>query len=159
MRQPDGSLKGYNTDYSAAIGAIEVAMVSRGGGGDPETVLKGKTVVVVGAGGAGRGLAFGAKFKGAKVIVANRNFERAQALAEACGGTAVTLEQLQGGEVRGDVLANTTSVGMHPAVGDTPVPKEALAAAGFEVVFDAVYNPLVGLALFTTLFCSQNTNL
>lgn len=47
---------------------------------------RGKTVVVVGAGGAGRGLAFGAKFKGAEVIVANRSLERAQALAQACGG-------------------------------------------------------------------------
>ena len=90
---------------------------------EAETALQGKTVVVVGAGGAGRGLAFGAKFKGAEVIVANRSLERAQALAEACGGTAVSLEQLQSGEVKGDVLANTTSVGMFPASEDTPVPK------------------------------------
>jgi 3-dehydroquinate dehydratase/shikimate dehydrogenase len=142
VRRPDGSLKGYNTDYCAAIAAIEAALASRGDGCNPETVLRGKTVVVVGAGGAGRGLAFGAKFKGAEVIVANRNFERAQALALACGGTAATLEQLQSGLVRGDVLANTTSVGMLPEVGLSPVPKDALAAGGFQVVFDAVYNPL-----------------
>ena len=43
VRQADGSLKGYNTDYSAAIGAIEAAMVSRLGG-DAEGALKGKTV-------------------------------------------------------------------------------------------------------------------
>jgi hypothetical protein len=36
-------IKGYNTDYSAAIGAIEAAMVLRLGG-DAEGVLKGKTV-------------------------------------------------------------------------------------------------------------------
>lgn len=54
----------------------------------------------------------------------------------------MTWEQLQSGEVKGDVLANTTSVGMYPASDDTPVPKGALAAGGYQVVFDAVYNPL-----------------
>ena len=35
VRRPDGTLKGYNTDYSAAIGAIELAMSTRGDGGVP----------------------------------------------------------------------------------------------------------------------------
>ena len=143
VRRSDGSLKGYNTDYSAAIGAIEAAMASRPDeSDDPEKALEGKTVVVVGAGGAGRGLAFGAAFKGASVVVANRNFERAAVLAEACGGEAVTLEDLQAGKVKGDVLANTTSLGMIPDVEETPVPKEAIELGGYAVVFDAVYNPL-----------------
>ena len=141
VRRADGTLKGYNTDYGAAIAAIERAMADRTGA-PAETALEGKTVVVVGAGGAGRGLAFGAAFKGASVVVANRNFERAAALAEACGGTAVTLEALQAGEVAGDILANTTSLGMVPNVDETPVPKAALEAGAFDVVFDAVYNPL-----------------
>ena len=38
-----------------------------------ESPLKGRTVVVVGAGGAGRALAFGAAHKGAKVVIANRS--------------------------------------------------------------------------------------
>ena len=42
----------------------------------------------------------------------------------------------------GDVLANTTSLGMIPDVEETPVPKAAIEAGGYEVVFDAVYNPL-----------------
>ena len=42
------------------------------GQGQSESVLKGRTVVVIGAGGAGRALAFGAAHKGAKVIIANR---------------------------------------------------------------------------------------
>lgn len=36
--------------------------------------LAGKTVVVIGAGGAGKALAFGAKEKGAKVVIANRTY-------------------------------------------------------------------------------------
>ena len=66
----------------------------------------------------------------------------AEALAKACGGVARTMEDLRGGAVRGDVLANTTSVGMVPDADASPVPKSALEAGGFEVVFDAVYNPL-----------------
>ena len=115
VKRPDGTFKGYNTDYVAAIDAIEAAMNAKRGTASGE-VLRGKTVVVVGAGGAGRGLAFGAKFKGADVIVANRSLDRAQALATACGGVAVTLEALASGAVKGDVLANTTSVGMTPNV-------------------------------------------
>lgn len=38
----------------------------------------------------------------------------------------VTWEDLQGGKVAADVLANTTSVGMVPNVEDTPVPTEAV---------------------------------
>ena len=44
----------------------------------------------------------------------------------------------------GDVLVNTTSLGMEPDVDATPVPREALGA--YELVFDAVYNPLPNLA-------------
>ena len=103
VRQPDGTLKGYNTDYSAAMEVIERAYelhlgCERTG---TESILCGKTVVVVGAGGAGRGLAFGAVFRGAgKVIVANRNLERARTLAQACGGEAVALSELQSGSVK-----------------------------------------------------------
>ena len=44
------------------------------------------------------------------------------------------------GVVGGDVLANTTSVGMHPAEGESPVAADALT--GYQLVFDAVYTPL-----------------
>lgn len=143
VKRKDGTLKGYNTDYAAAIGAIERAMGGRADGPTgSRSPLEGKTVVVVGAGGAGRGLAFGAAFEGANVVVVNRGFERAEALAKACGGVARTMEDLAGGAVRGDVLANTTSVGMVPDTDATPVPKSAIEAGGFSVVFDAVYNPL-----------------
>jgi hypothetical protein len=80
------SWRGYNTDWLAAISAIERVLAagssdaaavtsssgSNGSSGSSESVLKGKAVCVVGAGGAGRALAFGAASKGAKVIIANR---------------------------------------------------------------------------------------
>ncbi|KAI7844252.1 hypothetical protein COHA_002050 [Chlorella ohadii] len=144
VRQEDGSLKGYNTDWSAAIAAIERGL-------DPATPsstdassspLAGKTVVVVGAGGAGRALAFGAAVKGAKVVIANRSVQKAADLAAQLDppASACSLEDLASGAVRGDVLANTTSVGMHLQEDETPVPAAALP--GFQLVFDAVYTPL-----------------
>lgn len=61
--------------------------------------------------------------------------------AELGGGTeAAGLDEVAAGGIRGDVLLNTTSVGMAPAADATPVPKQALAS--FSLVFDAIYTPL-----------------
>ncbi len=62
IRQPDGtSFKGYNTDWIAAIEAVERKLDAAGqGGGASASPLAGKSFLVVGAGGAGRALAFGA---------------------------------------------------------------------------------------------------
>ncbi|RWW29859.1 hypothetical protein GW17_00005598 [Ensete ventricosum] len=94
-RPTDGKLIGYNTDYVGAISAIEDAIRgitfsgnsissshvcylagSKGVENDAETVspLAGKVFVVIGAGGAGKALAYGAKEKGAKVVIANRTY-------------------------------------------------------------------------------------
>lgn len=97
MRGSDGRLTGYNTDWSAAIGAIEAEMskasepecnpegcsldyddmwgestAESAAAGAENSPLQGKRVVVVGSGGSGRALAFGAAAKGAKVILTNR---------------------------------------------------------------------------------------
>ena len=58
--------QGYNTDWSASIGAIERQLVASGKG-PAGSALKDKTFLVIGAGGAGRALAFGAASRGAKV--------------------------------------------------------------------------------------------
>jgi 3-dehydroquinate dehydratase/shikimate dehydrogenase len=71
VRQADGSFKGFNTDWLAAISAIERGLAGVPGGAaaaasapppppGAESPLKDKIVVVIGAGGAGRALAFGA---------------------------------------------------------------------------------------------------
>ena len=150
VRQKDGSFRGYNTDYVAAIGAIEKALdptIPRDAAETTDSkALKGKTVLVLGAGGAARGLAFGAKFKEANVVVANRSKDRADALAAACGGTSISVEDVANGnfgDLKIDVIANTTSLGMvGERVDETPCPKEAIKKSGAVVCFDAVYNPL-----------------
>jgi 3-dehydroquinate dehydratase/shikimate dehydrogenase len=174
VRSAGGRYKAFNTDWVAAIAAIERGLLRRRRGPgageqeadvespsllprlcDPsESPLRGRAVVVVGAGGAGRALAFGAASRGAaRVVVANRTLDRAAALAADVGAAYPEVEAegcdlaaLASGSVRGDVVANTTSVGMcaRPGEGDaeaTPVPRDALRAGGFSLAFDAVYTP------------------
>lgn len=142
-RQTDGKLFGCNTDYVGAITAIEEGLQGfHGSSNITGSPLAGKLFVVIGAGGAGKALAFGAKEKGARVVIANRTYERARELADAVGAQALTLADLGGFHPEsGMVLANTTSVGMHPKVDETPVSKEVLKY--YSLVFDAVYTPKI----------------
>ncbi|XP_010503257.1 PREDICTED: bifunctional 3-dehydroquinate dehydratase/shikimate dehydrogenase, chloroplastic-like [Camelina sativa] len=144
-RKSDGKLLGYNTDCFGSISAIEDGLRSSGDpSSDPSSSspLAGKTVVVIGAGGAGKALAYGAKEKGAKVVIANRTYERALELAEAIGGRALSLADLDSFHPEdGMVLANTTSMGMQPNVSETPISKHALKH--YALVFDAVYTPRI----------------
>ncbi|KAJ6384408.1 hypothetical protein OIU78_027672 [Salix suchowensis] len=143
IRRPvDGKLKGYNVDYLGAIKAIEEALALGASNGAPASVspLAGKLFVVVGAGGAGKALAYGAYEKGARVVVANRTFGKAKELASKVGGQVITLAELKDFHPEeGTILANTTSVGMKPRIEDTLLPKEALKH--YALVFDAVYTP------------------
>ncbi|GAV64203.1 DHquinase_I domain-containing protein/Shikimate_DH domain-containing protein/Shikimate_dh_N domain-containing protein [Cephalotus follicularis] len=141
VRRADGKLIAFNTDYIGAISAIEDGL--RGlNGATPAAAspLAGKLFVVLGAGGAGKSLAYGAAQKGARVVVANRTFERAKELADKVGGHAMTLEEVENFHPQeGMVLANTTSVGMKPKIDLTPLPKHALKH--YCLVFDAIYTP------------------
>lgn len=143
IRSHDGKFCGYNTDYVGAISAIEEKLkghqtVSTQSG----SPLSGRLFVVIGAGGAGKALAYGAKEKGAKVVIANRTYERAKELAETVGADAVTLADLDNFHPEENmILANTTSIGMQPKVEETPISKHALRY--YSLVFDAVYTPVM----------------
>ena len=129
----DGQRYGYNTDIAAALDSIERA--ARRAGLSP---LSDRSAMIVGAGGAGRAIAYGLSPKVESLIIANRTESRAEKLAEEldaewCGLDAMT-------EHEPDILINATSVGMHPRVEDSPVPTEMLRPN--MVVFDSVYNPI-----------------
>ncbi|KAF8401566.1 hypothetical protein HHK36_012508 [Tetracentron sinense] len=144
IRRPsDGKLIGYNTDYFGAISAIEDGLRgSHNINNETGSPLAGKLFVVIGAGGAGKALAYGAKEKGARVVIANRTYHRARELADKVGGEALSLAELDSFHPEdGMILANTTSVGLQPNVDETPIAKQALSS--YSLVFDAVYTPLL----------------
>ncbi len=120
----EGRLLGFNTDAPGFLQALRA-------GGIP---LEGPALVL-GAGGAGRAVAWALREVGLEVWVWNRTGERALALAEAFGLRAVPLERAK--EAR--LLVNATSVGLKDP-GATPLPPEFLPAEGAAV--DLVYRPL-----------------
>jgi 3-dehydroquinate dehydratase/shikimate dehydrogenase len=140
VREENGKFHGYNTDCDGALSAIEDGLRLSGLATTSEAPLKDKLFVVIGAGGAGKALAYGAKERGARVAIANRNFERAKTLAKAVGGEAIELHKLSDFRPEtGMILANSTSIGMQPEITKSPITKDALSA--YALVFDAVYTP------------------
>lgn len=126
-RNRDGQVLGANTDVLAVVACLEGAMGS----------LAGRRVLVLGAGGVARAIAFAAKDRGAQVAIANRSMDKAAALAEEVGATALAVEQAVG--LPFDALVNGTAVGMgEPEI--SPWPAHAHRAG--TVVFDTVYHPL-----------------
>ncbi|XP_047152462.1 bifunctional 3-dehydroquinate dehydratase/shikimate dehydrogenase, chloroplastic-like isoform X1 [Vigna umbellata] len=144
IRRPgDGKLVGYNTDCEAAITAIEDALIEHGcndGGASLGSALAGRLFVVVGAGGAGKALAFGAKSRGARLVIFDIDFDRAKSLACAVSGEAQLYKELVNFEPeKGAILANATPIGMHPNTDRIPVAESTLEH--YLLVFDAVYTP------------------
>ncbi|KAG2395187.1 Bifunctional 3-dehydroquinate dehydratase/shikimate dehydrogenase [Vigna angularis] len=144
IRRPgDGELVGYNTDCEAAITAIEDALIEHGcndGGASLGSALAGRLFVVVGAGGAGKALAFGAKSRGARLVIFDIDFDRAKSLACAVSGEAQLYKELVNFEPeKGAILANATPIGMHPNTDRIPVAESTLEH--YLLVFDAVYTP------------------
>ena len=122
----NGKLKGFNTD----VVGIAVAL--------KDATLKGKSVLIFGAGGAARAVAYHMKECGAKIHSYDRTFKKAQTLCEKFGGTALELDAMNGTQF--DIIVNASPVGLHPNTDATPVPKEMIKKGG--IVFDLVYNPL-----------------
>jgi len=131
-----GRLKGYNTDGVGARRALEEAGV----------VVRGKVVLLLGAGGAARAIAFALAKEARKITVANRSAEKAARLKEDLKGRV----EAEGGDLshpflaravsEADIIVNCTKVGMLPDAEGSILDRSCLKAG--QVVFDIVYNPL-----------------
>ncbi len=125
---------GYNTDYQAAVDSLEEAMAGPQRQASP---LKNKTVLVLGAGGVGKAVAYGLVQRGAHVVLTDGDPDRAAQLANRLRCRAVEWSIRQG--IMAQVAINCTPIGMHPNVDETPLTRMHLSPT--MVVFDAVYNP------------------
>jgi 3-dehydroquinate dehydratase / shikimate dehydrogenase len=136
--QEDGQWVGYNTDYRAAMDSLEQAMGGREGEEETSSPLFDKQVLILGAGGVARSIAFGLTRRGAHVTITNRHDERATRLAEETGGRTVAWSMRASNIL--DVVINATPVGMYPNVDDTPLPPSAFSRKEM-LVFDTIYHP------------------
>jgi len=134
----NGVLKGYNTD---ATGFLQ-ALVERG------IEPKGKSVVILGAGGASRAISFILAERGSSLVILNRTWDKAKICTDRISeifqreATALKLdrENLAASLSKADILINATSVGMSPNINETPVTSDLLRPN--LVVYDIVSNPI-----------------
>ena len=122
-----GKLIGYNTDWCGVLEALE-----------EKVDLKGKRVVLLGAGGAARAIGFALKRRDCEVIVSNRTMDKGAVLAKELMCIHRPLSSIEG--LKADVIINATPVGMHPYKEESPLPKKVLKKG--MTLMDIVYRPL-----------------
>jgi len=135
-----GTLRGYNTDSDGFIQGLR----------DASFEASGARVLLVGAGGAARGVALAlAELGVASVSIANRTLQRAERLAKELRGRIPDVKalSLEGGVLRqtaleSDLIVNCTTLGMRytPEEGVAVLTAESIPATA--VAYDLVYNPL-----------------
>lgn len=123
----DGMLRGSTTDGTGVLVPLK-----------KKIDVKGRNVVILGAGGAARAAALALTRKGAHVTVLARDLDKAEEVAAAlgCGSGALHEAAL----FPWDILINATPVGSGKTANQTPLPAE-LHRAG-SVVLDMIYDPL-----------------
>ncbi len=134
----DGKLSGFNTDGVGALKAL------RKNGVD----LSEKKVLLLGAGGAAKAIAFALAEEIGELVVLNRAAEKAKELAEALGqmfnktvfGGSLSSDAIAKNLIDSDILINATSVGMKPNLGQSLVAPQWLKSD--LLVMDIVYNPV-----------------
>ena len=126
---------GYNTDCLAAMEAMEEAA---GVSQSPiRERFKGKVALILGAGGAGKAIAYGLRQRNAAVVLSDVDASVAEEVADRLECRSAEWETRH--KISCDILVNCTPVGMHPNVDETPYDKARFKAS--MLVFDVVYNP------------------
>ena len=124
----NGKLVGANTDGKGAVKALQGV-----------TAIAGKNVVLLGAGGAARAVAFAIADAGGNVVIVNRTKDTAVDLAKAVDCSYETVDKLEQAIKGAHIVINATSVGMAPTENESLVKKEFLSSE--LVVMDLVSHP------------------
>jgi shikimate dehydrogenase len=131
-------LLGFNTDGVGALRAL------RENGVEP----KGRKVLLLGAGGAARAIAYTLAKEADELAILNRTLKEAQNLARMLERTlnkkvvagSLSQREIQQNLQDSDILVNATSVGMKPDADESPVAPKLLHPD--MAVMDIVYNPM-----------------
>lgn len=122
-------LVGHNTDWIGAVRALEEACS-----------LSGARVLLVGAGGAARAIAFGLREREARITITNRNEKKATQLAAETGAAHAPLSEVsRAGDY--DVVVNATSCGQSDVGAESIIPERTIRSG--MIVMDIVYKPRV----------------
>ncbi|MDU5106996.1 shikimate dehydrogenase [Clostridium sp.] len=123
----EGKLYGYNTDYFGFGYMLKVNNIE----------VNDKVVVILGNGGASRAVLHYLIDNNAKeVYIVSRNPKKDDFLLE--NVKLISYEELK--SLKGDILINSTPVGMYPNIEESPVSKEVIN--NFDVLVDLIYNPM-----------------
>jgi len=124
----DGGVRAENTDGDGFLGGLLE---------DADTTVRGKTVAVLGAGGAARAISLACAEAGAaRVLVVNRTAQRAARCAGLAGSVGAVAQQA---DIPGaDIVVNATTVGM---AHDSAMPCDPALLHSGQIVVDIVYNP------------------
>lgn len=134
----DGKWIGYNTDGSGYVRALQDSYKQLND-------LSGKQIVLLGAGGAAKGIyAAFAQENPEKITIANRTVEKAEAIIQMHGDRevdqAVSIHHVKPLLETADIIVQTSSVGMKPHAEEVIVPLPRLKRSA--VVSDIVYQPI-----------------
>lgn len=134
VRTPDGKLKGYNTDGTGFVRSLEAVIGSN---------LREEPLLVIGAGGAARGIVHALHATGYQdITVANRTLTKAQVIIDEIGtGKAISIEEAAANLQRYKIFVQTTPAGM--TTGDTELPFAMDQFPMQAIAADIVYNPLM----------------
>ncbi|MCU4182685.1 shikimate dehydrogenase [Bosea sp. BH3] len=130
----DGRIVADNTDVPGFLAHLDATV--------PGWQGRIRTVLVLGAGGAARGICYGLKSRGVeRIIVANRSLERAAEMAASLGRPLEAADWARRDALVGeaDLIVNTTALGMQ---GKPPLEIDLSRLRPGTVVDDIVYVPL-----------------
>jgi shikimate dehydrogenase len=121
-------LFGHNTDWIGIYNPLKNKNISAG-----------KSVLILGAGGASRSAVYAAYKLGLNITVTNRTIEKVSQLRDICEISSIKLLDLKNIDDY-DIIINTTPLGMYPNTELSPL--ENYTFNKEQIVFDCVYNPL-----------------
>ncbi|MFF5995581.1 shikimate dehydrogenase [Lysinibacillus sp. KU-BSD001] len=134
VRTAEGKLKGYNTDGVGFVRSLEEAV---------GTTHRDEPLLLIGAGGAARGIAFALQQAGyTKITIANRTVAKAQAIIdELQTGHAISMQEAESALHTFKIFVQTTPAGMTTGDFDLPFSLEKFPTGA--IAADIVYNPLM----------------